>query len=996
MTAPAGVPTPASCGSPRRVVVLGAGIAGLTAAHELAERGFDVTVYEPLEDERARIPGSAPGDYPPVKLGGLAGSQFSVMGTAGVAAGRPGQVRPFPGRHGAPRTSREPVVGEHGFRFFPAYYLHLWDMLQRIPLYVQGRPTARTVMDNVRRVVTQATTMDGKPSLVFPRESPRSMAEMISVNQQLATLGFSPSDIATFLGRVLHYLTTSPLRRAAELADMSVYDYFTGRTPDGGRRFRYTPPFDAMIKDMPKVLAAFDSQWGDARTNLTTYLQLYLQMDRRDDKADGVLNGPTTEAWFDHWYRHLTTLGVRFRRGSVSAVEPPCPQPDRPPHRRPKVRVVLVDGTTLTPDYVVLAVDAPTAERVTAPLRAAGTGGAVAGLHTFAGSVAPPGGPLQPADARPTHERDPFSLAEMGRVPWDRFQTLAGIQFYFDTEFQLVRGHIYYAGTEWGLSSINQQAMWECRPTLAGNSYVSILSVDVGDFNTPSSHVLDEHGHGKAACDCTADELAAEVWRQITTALGGAAGVPPSSLFPTPVWYALDRNLVFGGPPGARRPVRNHAPYLVPIVGDWRNRPAGEPWNPAGSSWIVRPTEAEWTDDLQRRHVWQARHGGYPVHHNSLVMAGTWTRTFTRMTTMEAACESGRHAVNAVLDHYVWTETGGADTRERTSLLWRLPFGFLDQGFSSPIRLPSPAGDYCFVFDIENREPLEFRGLRDLDTAYFLQGLPHPLDTVTPGGAPMTAPNDYTGNLLAYLQAWREYLEQMLTFQGPSWPTPSSAPPPPGPPPTGWGPPGPPPPDSGPSGSGPPRFTAAATTADPATGPATAQTLGSGTPWHPGGSQPQWPWPVPSWYQLPGPFRPGPFRPPWDPEFAPPGSLPNTRTPSTLRADPGPDPAATGPATAAAAAPDPGPSARPAGAAFPAVSAFRSAGARTFSSAAGPSPATAAAAPSAGTPSAGTPSAATPPAGTADTPRPAPTREERRRAAQRFELLPPPNPHMPR
>ena len=31
-------------------------------------------------------------------------------------------------------------------------------------------------------------------------------------------------------------------------------------------------------------------------------------MDRDDDKADGVLNGPTTEAWFDHWYRHLVEL----------------------------------------------------------------------------------------------------------------------------------------------------------------------------------------------------------------------------------------------------------------------------------------------------------------------------------------------------------------------------------------------------------------------------------------------------------------------------------------------------------------------------------------------------------------------------------------------------------------------------------------------------------------------------------------------------------------
>ena len=47
-------------------------------------------------------------------------------------------------------------------------------------------------------------------------------------------------------------------------------------------------------------------------------------MDRHDNKADGVLNGPTTEAWFDHWYRHLVALGVRFVRGSGDRLDPPA------------------------------------------------------------------------------------------------------------------------------------------------------------------------------------------------------------------------------------------------------------------------------------------------------------------------------------------------------------------------------------------------------------------------------------------------------------------------------------------------------------------------------------------------------------------------------------------------------------------------------------------------------------------------------------------------
>jgi uncharacterized protein with NAD-binding domain and iron-sulfur cluster len=76
------------------VAVLGGGVAGLTAAHELAERGFRVTVVEP----RA--------------LGGKARS-FGVPGTG--------------------RGGRDDLPGEHGFRFFPGFYRNLPDTMRRIP-----------------------------------------------------------------------------------------------------------------------------------------------------------------------------------------------------------------------------------------------------------------------------------------------------------------------------------------------------------------------------------------------------------------------------------------------------------------------------------------------------------------------------------------------------------------------------------------------------------------------------------------------------------------------------------------------------------------------------------------------------------------------------------------------------------------------------------------------------------------------------------------------
>jgi uncharacterized protein with NAD-binding domain and iron-sulfur cluster len=742
------IATPASCKRRRTVAVLGGGIAGLTAAQELAERGFDVTVYEPRADERHGLDDEPGGTYPPVKLGGLAASQYS---TVGPYTGSLAELRPYPGRRGHPRDPGRAVAGEHGFRFFPAYYIHIWDLFQRIPVYqrteqahgeVRWLPTSRTIMDNVRRVVTQGTTVEGKPSLVFPREAPRTPAEFLTTATQLTQLGFTASDVQTFVSRLIEYLVTSPERRASELQNLSAYDFFVGRAAHTDPpRYSYSPRFDAILLEMPRVLAAFDTRWGDARTNVSTYLQLQLQMDRRDNKADGVLNGPTTESWLDHWYRHLVELGVRFVHGGAATLEPPAFDPQQPPHLRPRVQVTLADGTRLAPDYTVVAVDAPAAERITQSLRNTGSaGGTVAELDGFTTAVPPPDGPLQPDATRPLVRRDPYAIDQMGIKAWDRFQTLGGIQYYFDTEFQLLRGHMYYSGTEWALSSINQHGLWEKRPILNRDGHVSVLSVDIGDFNTPSRHLKDEFGNGKAARDCTADEIAAEVWRQIVTALTSSVANVAEALLPWPAWYAIDRGLIMegGAGQGVGRPIRNETPYLVPIVGDWPNRPGGDPWNPTGNSWSTVPAEERWLEDLEQRNVWQARHGGFQVHNNSVVFAGTWTKTFTRMTSMEAACESGRHAVNAILDHYIWVESGGVDRRAKTELDWRTPYGFIDQGLTTPVRMPSPAGDYCYVVDIENREPLDTRTLRNIDARYHNNSLPHPLNT--PAGSPAGTP----------------------------------------------------------------------------------------------------------------------------------------------------------------------------------------------------------------------------------------------------------------
>lgn len=260
----------------REVAVFGDGASGLTAAHELAERGYAVTVYEPTA------------------LGGKARS----MGVPGTGTG-----------------GRADLPGEHGFRFFPGCYQHVPDTMARIPFpgNVNG------VAGNLIRVESTVAGFADLPPVTVPTEIAglRELNPDRLRNALLAGLGFiprlPPQELAFFGDRMLMWFTTSTERRFGEWEYRSWLDAV--RAEGKSRAYR-----EYLARALTRITVAAKAETSSARTIGTIGEALVFAgagvAPQYRGGVDRILNGPTNEAWIDPWVAYLSGLGVRFVTGA--------------------------------------------------------------------------------------------------------------------------------------------------------------------------------------------------------------------------------------------------------------------------------------------------------------------------------------------------------------------------------------------------------------------------------------------------------------------------------------------------------------------------------------------------------------------------------------------------------------------------------------------------------------------------------------------------------
>ncbi|MGY5044151.1 hydroxysqualene dehydroxylase [Streptomyces sp. 900105755] len=270
--------------SGKRVAVLGGGVSGLSAAHELAERGYEVTVYEYYD-----------------ALGGKARS-MDVPGTG--------------------TDGRKPLPGEHGFRFFPGFYRNLPDTMRRIPF----PGSANGVHGNLRNGTEELFARDaGRPDLHFPLRrvttppAPGDLTPSWIRDQVLSVLDLGTHlpahEAAYFADRLLVHLTSCDARREDEWEKVAWWDFI--RAGEMSREYQVL-----LGIGQTRNLVATRAEVASTRTVGRVIIEALILwgllgrgMDG-DADVDRVLNAPTSEAWIDPWETHLRSLRVEFVLGT--------------------------------------------------------------------------------------------------------------------------------------------------------------------------------------------------------------------------------------------------------------------------------------------------------------------------------------------------------------------------------------------------------------------------------------------------------------------------------------------------------------------------------------------------------------------------------------------------------------------------------------------------------------------------------------------------------
>jgi uncharacterized protein with NAD-binding domain and iron-sulfur cluster len=255
-----------------KVIIIGGGVAGMSAAHELVERNFEVEIFE---KQKHYVGGKARSEDVPDSA--IAGNKD--------------------------------LPGEHGFRFFPGFYKHVTDTMKRIPF--GNNP--KGVFDNL--VATQRVAMgrEGMNEIITLVNFPKSKKDVGVIVNALknAHAGITHEDAETMVAKIWQLMTSSKERRLNDYERMGWWEFTEANFHSEAYR-------EFFVGGLTRTLVAAKPRRVSTKTGGDILLQLIFQMSNPFKRTDRVLNAPTNEAWLYPWYDYLTKKvknPVKFHHG---------------------------------------------------------------------------------------------------------------------------------------------------------------------------------------------------------------------------------------------------------------------------------------------------------------------------------------------------------------------------------------------------------------------------------------------------------------------------------------------------------------------------------------------------------------------------------------------------------------------------------------------------------------------------------------------------------
>ncbi|MBK7764540.1 MAG: FAD-dependent oxidoreductase [Bacteroidetes bacterium] len=255
----------------KKVIILGGGVAGMSAAHELIERGYAVEVYE----------------FNKQYVGGKARS-VDYFGSPN---------HPYPNA----------LPGEHGFRFFPGFYKHVIDTMKRIP-YKQGKSGA-SVFDNLTATSRVMLARYNKTPLVTVASFPKNLSdiELLIHDMHGADSGLTTYEEKFFAQKIWQLITSSTQRRNNDYERLGWWQYLEAdKFPKNGA---YQ---NLLVQGLTRTLVAARAEKASTKTGGDIFLQLIFGMCDPTVNTDRVLDGPTNERWLYAWKDYLLSKGVIY------------------------------------------------------------------------------------------------------------------------------------------------------------------------------------------------------------------------------------------------------------------------------------------------------------------------------------------------------------------------------------------------------------------------------------------------------------------------------------------------------------------------------------------------------------------------------------------------------------------------------------------------------------------------------------------------------------